>query len=104
MEESKKEYIYSVYVSNFRKNMDSPPKVSIARYKIEKIFYRGSFGKMYQIKESLMVAPNVSISTFEEGYLDKWLILRFGEVFYTLDFNLAKDNSMIGEPINELLK
>ena len=91
MEESKKDYIYSVYISNFRKNMDSPPKVSFARYKIEKIFYRASFGKLYQIKESLMVAPNVSFSTFEEGYLDKWLALRFGEVFYTLDFNLAKE-------------
>ena len=91
MEESKKEYIYSVYVSNFRKNMDSPPKVSIARYKIEKIFDRASFGKMYQIKESLMVAPDVSTSFFEDRDLDQWLTLKFGEVFYTLDFNLAKD-------------
>ena len=91
MEESKKEYIYSVYVSNFRKNMDSPPKVSITRYKVENIFNRVSLGKMYKIKESLMVAPDVSTSFFEDRDLDKWLTLKFGEVFYTLDFKLAKD-------------
>ena len=28
---------------------------------------------------------------FEDRDLDKWLTLKFGEVFYTLDFNLAKD-------------
>ena len=91
MEESKKEYIYSVYVSNFRKNMNRPPKVSITRYKIENIFNRVTLGKMYEIKESLMIAPNVSTSFFEDRDLDKWLTLKFGEVFYTLDFNLAKD-------------
>ena len=91
MEESKKEYIYSVYVSNFRKNMDSPPKISITRYKIENIFNRVTLGKMYKIKESLMVAPDVSTSFFEDRDLDEWLTLKFGEVFYTLDFNLAKD-------------
>ena len=91
MEESKKEYIYSVYVSNFRKNMNTPPKVSITRYKIENIFNRLTLGKMYKIKESLMVAPDVSTSFFEDRDLDKWLTLKFGEVFYTLDFNLAKD-------------
>ena len=91
MEESKKEYIYSVYVSNFRKNMNRPPKVSITRYKIENIFNRVTLGKMYEIKESLMIAPNVSTSFFEDRDLDKWLTLNFGEVFYTLDFNLAKN-------------
>ena len=91
MEESKKEYIYSVYVSNFRKNMDSSPKVSIARYKIESVFDKIVLMKIYQVKESLMIAPNVSTSFFEDKDLDKWLTLRFGEVFYTLDFNLAKD-------------
>ena len=95
MEESKKEYIYSVYVSNFRKNMDSPPKVSIARYKVENIFNRVTLGKMYKIKESLMIAPDVSTSFFEDRDLDKWLTLRFGEVFYTLDFNLAKEEYRI---------
>ena len=54
MEESKKEYIYSVYVSNFRKNMNRPPKVSITRYKIENIFNRVTLSKMYKIKESLI--------------------------------------------------